>query len=111
MTRKGLSRRTGAERSQCSGSGHWRGLTGGVLSGGLLSPPTVQQVEFDSGGGRNPAMTCRSGFFSIAAIHFHARSEAVIDPRVLRFSAWPAGLRTKAVTSGTKTEVGRAAAF
>lgn len=56
MTRKGLSRRTGAERSQCSGSGHWRGLTGGVLSGGLLSPPTVQQVEFDSGGGRNPAM-------------------------------------------------------
>ena len=59
MTRKGLSRRTGAERSQCSGSGHWRGLTGEVLSGGLLSPPAVQQVEFDSGGGRNPAISGR----------------------------------------------------
>ena|SRR3990167_6149678 len=57
------------------------------------SPPAVQQVEIDSGGGRHPAMTRRSGFFSIAAIHFHDRSEAVIDPRVLRFSAWPAGMQ------------------
>jgi hypothetical protein len=40
-----------------------------------------------------PAMTRRSGFLSIAAIHFHACSEAVIDPKVLRFSAWPAGLQ------------------
>jgi hypothetical protein len=60
---------------------------------------------------QNPAMTSRSGFFSIAATHFHARSEAVIHPRVLRFSAWSAGLQARAVTGGTKTDVVRAAAF
>jgi hypothetical protein len=35
-------------------------------------------------------MTRRSGFFSNAAIHFHARSEAVIEPKVFRFSVWQA---------------------
>jgi hypothetical protein len=30
-------------------------------------------------------MTCRLEIFSIAAIHFHAHSVAVIEPRVLRF--------------------------
>lgn len=47
-------------------------------------------------------MTRRSGFFSIAAIHFHARSEAVIDPRVLRFSAWPAGFQREPSLAGRK---------
>ena len=37
-------------------------------------------------------MILRSGFFAIAVIHFHARSEAVIDPRVFRFSAWRASM-------------------
>lgn len=39
------------------------------------------------------AITRRSGFFSIAAIHFHAHSEAVIDLRGLRFAAWSAGMQ------------------
>jgi len=38
-------------------------------------------------------MTRHSGFFSIAAIHFFVRSEAVIDPRVLRFSVCQAGVQ------------------
>jgi len=32
-----------------------------------------------------PAMTRRSDFFSIAALHFHAHPEAVVAPKVLRF--------------------------
>ena len=38
-------------------------------------------------------MTRRSRFFSIAATHFHARSEAVIVPRALKFAPWPAGMQ------------------
>ena len=49
-----------------------------------------------------PATTRRSGFFSIAAIHFHARSVAVIDPRVARFSAWPAGMQRLQSLAGMK---------
>jgi hypothetical protein len=36
------------------------------------------------------AISRRSELFSIAAIHFPDRSEAVIDLRMLRFSAWQA---------------------
>jgi hypothetical protein len=39
------------------------------------------------------AMTRRTELFYIAAIHFPTRSEAVIDPRVLGFSAWQAGVQ------------------
>jgi hypothetical protein len=42
-----------------------------------------------------PAMTGQSGFFSIAAIHFYARLEAVIAPGVLRFLAWEARVQRK----------------
>jgi hypothetical protein len=47
-------------------------------------------------------MTRRSGFFSIAAIHSHARSEAAIDPRVLSFSAWLAGMQRLQSLAGMK---------
>lgn len=38
-------------------------------------------------------MTCRSEIFSIAAIHFSARSVAVIELKALKLSAWPAGMQ------------------
>ena len=40
-----------------------------------------------------PATTRRWKFFSSAAVHFSARSEAVTDQRVLRFSACQAGVQ------------------
>jgi hypothetical protein len=41
----------------------------------------------------DPAMTCRSEILSIAAIHFHAHSIAVIELKSLKFFAWPAGMQ------------------
>lgn len=43
------------------------------------------------------AMKSHSVFFFIAAIHFYARSGAVIDPREFRFSEWPAGMQRPVV--------------
>ena len=40
-----------------------------------------------------PAITCRRIFSSIAAIHFPACSEVVIDLREVRFFAWQAGVQ------------------
>lgn len=45
-------------------------------------------------------MTCRSEFFSIAAIHFPARSEAVIEPKALKFSAREAAVHCGADIGG-----------
>jgi hypothetical protein len=41
----------------------------------------------------HPAITCRKILSSIAAIHFPACSEAVIDLRAVRFFAWQAGVQ------------------
>jgi hypothetical protein len=42
---------------------------------------------------RQSAITCRKICSSIAAIHFPACSEVVIDLRVFRFVAWQAGVQ------------------
>jgi hypothetical protein len=42
---------------------------------------------------RQSAITCRRILSSIAAIHFPACSEAVIDLRAVRFFAWQAGVQ------------------
>jgi hypothetical protein len=75
----------------------------GYLQTGQSAQPSFSEQdcsEADVAELTQPAITRRSEFSSVAAIHFTARSEAVIELKALKFSAWKAAVHCGAVIAG-----------